>query len=82
MASHSPRIHVGDVGDTGKKRENWRTEKSTTGLRIEHKRASLLSTIETMPDKFPRTPGDGEAEPDVSEITNRRWELAGRGDVE
>lgn len=34
-----------------------------------------------MPDKFPRTPGDGEAEPGVSEITNRRWELAGCGDV-
>jgi hypothetical protein len=34
-----------------------------------------------MPDKFPRALGDGEAEPGVSEITNRRWELAGRGDV-
>jgi hypothetical protein len=37
----------------------------------------LLSQMETTPDKLPRAFVGGEAEPGDSEITNRRWELAG-----
>lgn len=78
MALHSPWIHVGNIGDTGKEREDcW------NGLNIlvseNHEYASenrLLSPIEMMPDKFPRTPVDGEAEPFVSEVTKSRCEFA------
>lgn len=36
----------------------------------------LLSPIETTPDKFPRTPADGEADPGVSKVTKSRCEFA------
>ena len=36
----------------------------------------LLSPIETRPDKFPRKPEDGDAEPGVSKVTKSRCEFA------
>jgi len=48
---------------------------STSGMLAMRANSERISTIETTPDRFPRAPGDGEAEPGVSEVTNRRWEL-------
>jgi hypothetical protein len=66
----------------GQKVRGLAVRESTSSPGIEHKKDALLSTVETMPDRFPRAFGDGEAEPGVSDITNRRWELAGSGYVE
>jgi len=49
--------------------------------RITYVWSHSLSTIETTPHKCPRTPPDGEADPGVSEITNRRCELAGSAET-
>jgi hypothetical protein len=64
--------------------ERWQYGQRVKGLPVKmsnlspnYLRVDSLSTIETRPHKCPRTPPDGEADPGVSEITNRRCELAG-----
>ena len=76
MALHSRWIHVGNIGDTGEERENCWGGLNTPVPENNALESHSLSPTEMMPDRFPRMPLDGEAEPFVSEVTNSRCEFA------